>query len=274
MDLSRQAQVTEVFLVYLPYWRALAQSAGWFFGQKRVGSGKEERYEPREVQILENMEWTGAAGDVAEFGVESVRMEGAQLAAYAPEALHADGLVFEPTGSETEAQERARRIWSNRALTKASLNRVGQAFLRFLRHTLALVYYPLWVARYTYRQRAYQVVVDGASGQVLYGKAPGNIYFRALMLLGGTALGSFVVVDGLALALAILGNSNSSHGDSSLWLLAIPLVAGAALIGGGYRLFRWGEEVETRIKGEVEAPTSPSSSAGDVVNVIRELSGW
>ena len=38
------------------------------------------------------------------------------------------------------------------------------------------------------------------SGRVLYGKAPGNIYYRALMLVGGTALGAFVLVDGLALA--------------------------------------------------------------------------
>jgi hypothetical protein len=275
IDLSRQARLTELFLVYLPYWRGLAQVAGWIFGQKKVGSGKRERYEPREVQILENMEWTGAAGDVAEFGVESVSMAGVPLAAYAPDALHAEGMVFEPTGSQTEAQERARRAWSHRALNKAGLNRVGQSFLRFWRATLALVYYPLWVGRYIYRQRAYQVVVDGASGKVLYGKAPGNIYFRALMLLGGTALGSFVLVDGLAVALAILGNSNTRHNDNSFWLLALPFVGGAVLIGGGYRLFRWGEEVETRVKGTAEPPAlAQTGAAGDVVNTIRQIAGW
>ncbi len=164
MDLQSRAQITELFLVYLPYWRALAQVAGWIFGQKRVSSGKSVHYSPREVQILEPMEWTGAAGDVAEFGVESVRLAGAQFAAYAPDQLHAEGMVFEPTGSQTEAQDRARRAWSGRAQQKAGLERLGQTFLRFWRETLALVYYPLWVARYTYRQRAYQVVIDGASG--------------------------------------------------------------------------------------------------------------
>jgi hypothetical protein len=271
IDLSQRAQVTELFLVYLPYWRALAQGAGWIFGEKKITSSKSTRYEPREVQILENMEWTSAAGDVAEFGVESVQLAGAQLAAYAPEALHAEGMVFEPTGSESEAQDRARRTWSNRALTQAGLHRIGQAWLRFWRATLALVYYPLWVARYTYRQRAYQVVVDGASGNVLYGKAPGNIYFRALMLLGGTAFGSFVLVDGLALALAILGNTSSRHSDGSIWLLAIPFVAGGALIAGGYRLFRWGEEVETRAKGAPEAPAEVPL-AGEVVSLFRQIS--
>ena len=37
MDLSRRAQITELFLVYLPYWRAQSQVAGWLFGQKKVG---------------------------------------------------------------------------------------------------------------------------------------------------------------------------------------------------------------------------------------------
>ena len=33
-DLSAKAQITELFLAYLPYWRAQAQMAGWIFGEK------------------------------------------------------------------------------------------------------------------------------------------------------------------------------------------------------------------------------------------------
>ncbi len=248
IDLKSRAQITELFLVYLPYWRAQSQVAGWLFGQKRVGSGKNQHYEPREVRIMENMEWTGAAGDVAEFGVDSINMMGAQLAAYDSGGLHAEGMVFEPTGSETDAHDAARSGWGGRAQKRAGLDRLAQTFLRFLRESLTIVYYPLWVARYTYRQRAYQVVVDGQGGKVLYGKAPGNIYYRALMLLGGTALGSFLLVDGLAVAFAVIGNSDK-HGEGDLFLLALPFIGGWALIAGGYRLFRWGEEIEQRVKG-------------------------
>jgi DNA-directed RNA polymerase subunit RPC12/RpoP len=247
MDLQSRARITELFLAYLPYWRAQSQVAGWIFGQKKVGSGKNRRYEPREVQIMENMEWTGAAGDVAEFGVESVSLAGAQLAAYNSDSLHAEGMVFEPTGSQTDASDRAHTGWVGRAQKKAGLDRLAQTFLRFLRASLAIVYYPLWVARYTYRQRAYQVVVDGHGGKVLYGKAPGNIWFRALMLVGGTAFGSFAIVDGLALALVIIGNSKKND-SGDLALLVLPFIAGGALIAGGYRLFRWGEEIEQRAR--------------------------
>ncbi len=245
MDLGQRAHITELFLTYIPYWRAGAQVAGWVFGEEKVTRDKSTHWEPREKQVMEAMEWTGAAGDVAEFGVTRIDLKDASFAAYDPDALHAEGMVFEPSGSLTNAADAARQSWIVRAQRKTGIDRLSQTFLRFLREALALVYYPLWVARYTYRQRAYQVVVDGQSGKVLYGKAPGNIYFRALMLVGGTAFGSFVLVDGLAVAAAIVSNSKD---DDSVALLVAPIAAGIALIAGGYRLFRWGEEIEQKVK--------------------------
>ena len=247
MDLAKTAKITELFLAYIPYWRAQAKVAGWIFGQKEVGSGEHKRKEPREVQLMETMEWTGAAGDVGEFGVDSVSTVGKKFAAYNSDTLHHEGMVFEPSGSITDAQSNAHRSWLDRSKAKAGLDEVSQTWLRNLREALSIIYYPLWVARYTYRNRSYQVVVDGQSGRVLFGKAPGNIFFRALMLMGGTALGSFVLVDGLALAIAILANSNDND-KGSLALLALPFIGGAALIAGGYRLFRFGEEIEHKEK--------------------------
>jgi DNA-directed RNA polymerase subunit RPC12/RpoP len=245
MDLARTAQLSELFLVYLPYWRVQALMAGWVFGKKKVRRGESTRWEPREVQIMDPVGWTGAAGDVAEFGVTSLPLDGIQFAAYDPEALHSEGLVFEPTGSQTAVTDSARQDWLKQASRKARLDNVTQTALQFFRHGLALVYYPLWVARYHYRNRSYQVVVDGFNGRVLYGKAPGNVAYRALMLVAGTALGTFVCVNGSALALFLVGQS--SDGDS-LFLLVLPLLAGAGLVAAGYRLFRWGEEIEHRLK--------------------------
>ncbi len=245
-DLASRAQITEMFLAYLPYWRAQAQMAGWLFGEVSQGSGNSRHYVPREVQLMEPVDWTGAAGDVAEFGVDRISLAGTQFKAYDPEALHQQGMVFEPTGSETDARDNAQKDWDRHARNKSKLDRIGQVVLHFLRRSLAMIYYPLWVGRYTYRNRVYQVVVDGYTGSVLYGKAPGNIYYRALMLVAGTGLGSFVLVDGLALAFSILGSSHNSSSSGDLVLLAIPVVGGAGLIYGGYRLFRWGEEIEER----------------------------
>src|SRR5258708_16974359 len=179
--------------------------------------------EPREVQFMEDVDWTGAAGDVAEFGVDSIALAGTQFAAYDPEALHKEGMVFEPTGSETDARDTAQTAWEKQAQTKSGLDRISDRMLHILRRSLSLVYYPLWEGRYTYRNRVYQGVVDGFIGRVLYGKAPGSIYYRALMLVGGTGLGSFVLVDGLALAFTLIGAS-SRHSSGELVLVGIPVV--------------------------------------------------
>jgi hypothetical protein len=268
MDLKQRAEITETFLAYLPYWRAQALMAGWLFGQKRVKSGKSTRMDPREVQLMQAVDWTSAAGDVAEFGVNRIGLEGKQFAAYDPEALHNEAMVFEPTGSVTEAVDSAGKDWDKAARRRGGLDRISQLLLHFLRRTLALVYYPLWVARYTYRQRAYQVVVDGFTGQVLYGKAPGNIFYRALMLVAGTAAGAFVLVDGTALALLLAANSDDSD---SLGILIFPLVLGVVLIAAGYRLFRWGEEIEHRAPGtggEKPPSSQPLAGLGDVMSLL------
>ncbi len=245
MDLGRSAQISEQFLVYLPYWRAQALMAGWVFGKKKIKSGESSRWEPREVQIMDPVGWTSAAGDVAEFGVTTLPLDGMEFAAYDPEALHSEGLVFEPTGSQTEVTDSARSAWLKQASRMANLDDVSQTALQFFRQGLALVYYPLWVARYSYRNRSYQVVVDGFNGRMLYGKAPGNVLYRALMLVASTALGAFICVNGTAFALYGVGEA----GDTDvLLLLLLPLIAGAALIAAGYRLFRWGEEIEHRVK--------------------------
>jgi hypothetical protein len=222
--------------------------AGWVFGRKKYRTNKTTRWEPKEVQVMEPVAWTGAATDVAEFGVERMGLMGAQFAAYSPDALHAEGLVFEPTGSQSEAGDAAHKEWQKRGRDKAGLDDVAQATLHFLQQTQALVYYPLWVGRYEHKGRVYQVVVDGFNTRVLYGKAPGNIFYRALMLVAGTALGAFIIVEGTALALAIIANSDN---DTSVALLVLPIIAGVGLITAGYRAFRWGEEIEHR------APAGP-----------------
>lgn len=238
--LKQKAEIRELFLVYLPYWRVTATVAGWMFG--RVKSGKDST-RPIEVEVLEEMEWNDAATDVAEFGVHQVTIRQAELQPYDSERLHQEGMIFEPSESRTEALAEAEQHFSHQARSRRSLKRKFFEKFHILRPQLGLVYYPLWVARYEYRQRNYQVVVDGTQPKVLYGKAPGNIFYRAAALVAGMAFGNLILVNGTALALTLLGGSNGGD-DDSFAFACIPAVVGIALIVAGYRAFRYGEEVE------------------------------
>jgi len=271
-DLKRAAEIRESFLVYVPYWQVHAFVAGWIFG--RVKSG-DKNTKPVEVEVMEEMTWNDAAVDVSEFGVHRVSVDHLKLEPYDSEQLHADAMVFEPVESRSDALQEAKLHFAFRGRSKRRLKRKFFEKFHILRRRLSIVYYPLWVVRYQYRNRNYQVVVDGLKGDVLYGKAPGNILYRAAMLVGGMAIGNLLLVNGTIIAGLAL--SASDDGDSIAFILA-PLAIGVGLIFAGYRKFRYGEEVETIDKRAKKAALSGESKfkgyLPEGLGFLEDLSGF
>lgn len=269
-DLRRTANVREIFLAYLPYWRVQAVVGGWLFG--RVKSGKDST-RPVEVEVLEEMHWNDAATDVSEFGVHSVSLAKQELEPYDAQRLHSEGMVFEPAESATDALAEAESHFVYRGRQQQSLKTKYFEKFHVMRPQFSLVHYPLWVARYEYRGRNYQVVVDGVKGEILYGKAPGNIFYRAAALVGGLALGNLILVNGTILAFLIVSGSSD---DDSLFALLVPLVAGIVIVAAAYRAFRYGEEVETIQKEAKKAILASQKGSSNVfasgLRLMDELS--
>jgi hypothetical protein len=267
-DAGRRSQLSEALPVYLPFWTIWGRVAGWIFGEKRVGSGDNKRYEPREVRVVQEMTWNCAACDTGEFGVERAPESGlADASALQPfdaDALHASGLVFEPVGLFDDARKQAVQDFEKEVRRKANLDRLAQVIIRIFRHKHGVVYYPLWVLRYLYRGRVFQVVVDGTSGKVLYGKAPGNTLYRAAALVAGMALGAFLAVDVSVFSLIFL-QSDDGEGAGLIALLA--LVGGLALMAFAYRTFRYGEQYEFRKDGYRK-----QAGIGGTIDMIESLS--
>lgn len=268
---ARQAQLNEAFLVYLPFWTVWARVGAWVFGEKKVGSGDDARYEPREMRVVQDMVWNGAACDVGEFGVEQVPAVESGLEPFDPEALHRAGMVFEPVGAFSEARREAEEQFQAQVVKKAGLDRLAQVFMRAVRRRYALVYHPLWVLRYLFRGRVFQVVVDGHSGEVLYGKAPGNTLYRAAALVLGMAFGAFLAIDAPAFILV----ASDGEGDF-FWVALALLAAGGAIMYAGYRAFRHTEQYEYRRGGSgsivsVKNVLEMASSGMDVEKWIKQL---
>lgn len=265
--LSRRAELTDLFVVYLPYWSEWAEVAAWLFGKRKTGSGKNRRLEPREVRLVGTRMWNQAACDVQEFGVDDVSLGGRRLEAFDPEDLHADGMVFEPVSPASAAWIEAGEAIEADVRDEANLEVLGSAHIHRLGGRRAIVYYPLWVARYSFRERSFQVVIDGARGDVLYGKAPGNTWFRAGALVVGFALAAMLLVDGTALALQVVAASEDSD---SAGLLCIPLVLGTTIMVAAYRRFRFGEMLERRVS--FRRKRKPPSLLGETLKVWTSLS--
>ena len=271
-SVRREAQFSEAFLMHLPFWSFWGRAIGWAFGEKQVGSGDKKRYEAREARVVEEMSWNEAACEVGEFGVTTINLSGRPLEAFDADALHRSGMVFEPVGPASEAFGRGKVHFDNRVRQKAGLDRIAQVFTRIVRARQALVYYPLWVMRYTFRGRSFQVVVDGFNGEVLYGKAPGNTLYRAAALVGGMLLGSLVGVNGPMLALRMEDSDGAVEGA------LVALAIGGVLMFGSYRIYRYGEHYEyRRYKGSSSGGSSFTSLrdiTGQAGRIIRELEGF
>ena len=265
-DLKKVAKIDDVFLVYLPYWHLKAMVAGWRFG---VIKKDDDETKPVETEVFESMDWNDAALDVTEYGVHRVSLTRDQLSPFDSELLHAQAMVFEPAESRTDAMNEAQNHFVYRARQKKRIDNTYFEKFHYLQPDFSIVYYPLWVIRYDYHGRHYPVIVDGVNNEILYGKAPGNVLYRAMRLVTGMAIGNFILVNGTAF-LAYVGTGSD---DDSLGLLLLPIIIGIVLIVSGYRAFRYGEEVEHTQKGSRKARMAGDSGGGILGSLLGGNAG-
>ena len=242
--LRTEAEIGEAFLCFLPFYRIEADAVGYALGTEQrtrtVGSGKSRRTQTYEVDVevpvQASLDRTVPAVNVAEWGVRRVNLAGDQLVPFDPNALERLGMVFPATGSEPESRAAAIQEFLAESDPGARLHRVRFKLLHAVRERLSVLYYPLWVVRYRFRERSYQVVVDAEDGSVAYGKAPGNDLYRAVVMVLAEAAACFLATTAVHLAIRMEDDGGCG--------VVIAAGAGAlAILGWGWRKFRHGGEV-------------------------------
>jgi hypothetical protein len=240
--LKKEARYQEAFLAWFPFVRARLDVVGWVLGirEKKVKRGNTWKTvrEPVEREIERAVDLTMPAADMAEFGVHRIDLAGDEVQPLDDELLRSRGMVFRPSRSleETAAELSERAIARIRRTNR--LDRVTFSWLASVRRRVALVYYPLWVVRYGFRGRTYQVLIDAEDGSLAYGKAPGNHLYRAFSLVGASAAACFV-------ATTLLQNAGSFlRSENGLMGLGMVGLAMAGIVYWGYSQFRHGGVVE------------------------------
>ena len=240
--LKKEARYQEAFLAWFPFVRARLDAVGWVLGirEKKVKRGNTWKTvrEPVEREIERAVDLTMPAADMAEFGVHRVNLAGDEVQPLDEGLLRSRGMVFRPSRSleETAAELNGQAIAQIRRANR--LDHVSFSWLASVRRRVALAYYPLWVVRYGFRGRTYQVLIDAEDGSLAYGKAPGNHLYRAFSLVGACAGACFVGTTILQHAGAFLRSENGLMG------LGVVGLALAGLVYWGYRQFRHGGVVE------------------------------
>ncbi|HRC85253.1 MAG TPA: hypothetical protein PK413_06575 [Thermoanaerobaculia bacterium] len=243
--LKKEAELAEAFLCFLPFFRSEANAVGYAFGIERrtrtVGSGKNQRTEtydvPVERRLEQHLDQVSVAVNPAEWGLSRIDLSGDELVPFDAETFERYGMVFAPTASEAEAREDMLADFADEADPAAGLHQTHFRFLELLSPRFSLVYYPLWVVRYRFRGKSYQVLIDAESGDLAYGKAPGNDVFRAAAMVGSQAAACFLVTSGLQW-------SFSGDVDNPFALIFGACAVGVAIFLWGFKKFRFGGVVE------------------------------
>ncbi len=189
--LRREARVGEAFLSFLPFFRVEADCLGFGLGteerRRTVGSGKRRRTETYEVDVeravQRSFDRTYPALNVAEWGLQWIDLHGDILVPFDSSKLARQGMVFPPTLSESVVKKSALEQFRKEAEPSTGLKRVRFRFLESLRERLTVIYYPLWVVRYRFDDRSYQVLIDAQDGSLGFGKAPGNDLYKPFWLV-------------------------------------------------------------------------------------------
>ncbi len=257
-DLRKIGKILEVYPIYLPFWRAMTRVAGWVCGYEerrhtdQKGRVTVERI-PKEVMVLQDYAFSEIACDPGDLGLRALRN-------FAGETSFADFEMiptFEATTSKDDALAHARNDALTRGKASARVPHVTFQKLHAFTKRLSLTYYPTWVVRYAYRDRMYMSTVDGVTGQVLSGRAPGDPLFQSLAVTAGTSIG------GLGAALGII------FAGEDLRIAAIGLAFGLAILYVTYRFFRHGSEI---VEGDFkEKKASTKESFKQLQGIAKQL---
>lgn len=257
-DLRTVGKITEAYPIYLPFWRATTRVAGWICGyeerQIRDQHGKVVRTEriPKEVMVLQDYVWSEIACDPGDLGIRSLQNFIGETGFTDFESIP----TFEATTSKDDAARRAADDARSKARASAHVPKVTFEKLHVLPKSLTMIYYPIWVVRYNYRDRMYMNTVDAVTGQVLSGRAPGDPLYQSLSVTGGTFLGGVVAAAGIILA----------AGDYRIALAGIG--AGLVILYIAYRFFRHGSEI---VQGEFKEKKSLASALKQLQEVGKQM---
>ena len=245
-DLEKKSQISEAYPIYLPFWRLVGRGKACVCGVEIQKGDKDEpdRRIPHESLVNREYIYSDIACDPGDLGISAIRIpDHAEAVEFDDESI----VTFGVTESRDDAYSEGSAQIKHQAVKdgKRSMDEVYFSKAFFFEKAFSLVYYPFWIIRYTYEDRAYFAVLDGITSQVISGRAPGNAGSQSTAAaLGGT-------LSGAVLAAFIFFGFALGAIEAIAILFAFGLIAAAGIIGFAYNRFRYGDEIlEGTMKGK------------------------
>lgn len=257
-DLKTAGTVTECYPIYLPFWNITTRVAGWVCGYEErthtdsKGNTHTERINKEEM-VLSDMTYSSIACDPGDLGIRSLHNFSGEMSFEDFEMIP----TFESTTSKDDALTSARNDAISKGRSSARVPHITFERLHALVRKTSMLYYPVWVVRYNYHDRMYMLTVDGVTGEVLSGRAPGDPLFQSLAITAGTSFGGLASAGGIIVA------------QESGQVGAVLFIFGLAVMVATYLFFRHGSE---RNEGEFQ-DKGDRFSLKDLGEIGRTLQG-
>ena len=265
-DLKRTGIMKEVYPIYIPFWSTMARVAGWVCGYEErrhsdsKGNTRVERI-PKEVMVLSDYRYSKIACDPGDLGIKSLKN-------FVGERSFADFEMiptFETTSSRDDAAKEARMRAEEWGRAQANVPHVTFERLYVIPRNMSIIYYPIWIVRYSYLDRMYLNTVDGMTGKVLSGRAPGDPLYQSLAITAGSAVG------GIASGAGLLITALAGAGENSAYFVVGGFAIGGAILYATYRFFRQGSEI---VEGEFsDKEKTAKLSIGELKQISQTLQG-
>jgi hypothetical protein len=169
-DLAKKSKIEEKSLVYLPFWVVSVEASSTY-------KGIFERIAPaivKEGKLEKEYNWLVLAREASGFPTREydVPLEG--KIPYDFRKIEGFAKVLNSEIDRDEAMELAKQQIEahHRFLLKEDVDKVVEMQTTFNIKQVVYLHAPIWFIKYEYKGRAYQLIIDGASGTALKGDIP------------------------------------------------------------------------------------------------------
>ncbi|MDD1771258.1 MAG: hypothetical protein LUO79_09270 [Methanomassiliicoccales archaeon] len=262
-DLKKTGKIDEVYPIYLPFWSTTVRVVGWVCGyEERTRSGpKGQTYTervPKESMVLSDFKYGEIACDPGDLGIKTLKNSKGERTLADFDLIP----TFETTTSKDDALEDAKVDAIAWGRENAHVPHITFERIHAFPKSMSIIYYPIWVVRYSYRDRMYVSTVDGVTGEILSGRAPGDPLFQSLAMTVGSAVGGIASAGGVLLA--AFANTEESY-----YFAVIGFAVGLGVLYFTYRFFRHGSEITEGEFGKKSAGVGETIK--EFSNVAKQL---
>ncbi len=169
-DLSRKSKIVEKNLVYLPFWVVSARASSSY-------KGIFERISPaivKEGKIEKEYDWLVLARKASDFPTHEYNVPLEGKVPYDFRKIEGFASVLNSEVDREEAVELTRQQIDvhHRFLVEQDVDRVMEMKTEVEVDQAVYLHAPVWFVKYEYKNKAYQMLLDGSTGTVIKGDIP------------------------------------------------------------------------------------------------------